>query len=85
MIAGDPSVPQTELDKLYQRLLSRGVVERPDRFVLSSLFSALAQRPVAVWSLNAALTLVEFLAESLPSEFWRGRVFLGHDFSRVSV
>jgi hypothetical protein len=84
MEPGDPSVPQEELDRLYRSLIARGIVPKPDRFVLTSLFSALSRREVAVWSVNTALIVVEELATALPSEHWRSSIFLGHDFTPVS-
>lgn len=85
MEPGDPSVPQAELDQLYQRLISRRVVPKPDPFTITPLFAALTQRQVAVWSINAALELVEALANALPSKSWRDQFFLGHDFVRVEL
>lgn len=82
MVPGDPSVPQEELDRLYRRLISRGVVPEPDRFVLTGLLTALATRGVGVWAANSAITLVETIVEALPSN-WRSRFFFGSDFTPI--
>jgi hypothetical protein len=80
---GNPGVPQKELDKLFERLIARNVVARPDRFTISGLFTALAQPAVARWAYNAALAMVEEIAKCLPTG-WSSRILLGHDFTRVS-
>jgi hypothetical protein len=75
--SGEYSFRQEEIDKVARRLVERGVVEKPDKGVVTPALALFQQPAVGRWAFATACAFITDMTKCMPAGVWRSKLLFG--------